>query len=189
MSFYQVERFGGRTSARGTPGWRTSGRRGTARGRARERNASGGIDARPRGGAGATYGRGRGTPTGGHRRRDVGEGDAGAAREMSAQRATARRTPARGQTREGDAGGGTSARGTPRQRGRRPRGAIGRGPYRGPYARERTDAGGGRRRKDARAGVVLVAQVHAGMEAGTGGADQGEFARGTPVRGAGPKLP
>merc|ERR1712115_286880 len=106
---------------------------------------------------------------------------------MFVQRSTARRTPVRGQTREGDAGGGTSARGTPRQRGRRPRGAIGRGPYRGPYARERTDTGGGRRRKDARAGVALVTQVHAGMKAGTGGADQGEFARGTPVRGAGPK--
>ena len=122
---------------------------------------------------------------GGHRRRDVGEGDAGAAQEMSVRRAPARRTPARRQTREGGAGGGTSARGTPRQRGRRPRGAIGRGPYRG-AVRPRED---GRRRKDARAGVVFVAQVHAGMEAGTGGADQGEFARGTPVRGAGPKLP
>ena len=111
---------------RGTPaeglsrkgdGRRTSGRRTTARGRAREGNASGGMDARPRGGAGATYGRGRGTPTGGHRRRDVGEGDAGAAREMSVRRAPARRTPARRQTREGDAGGGTSATGTPRRRG------------------------------------------------------------------------
>ena len=177
------------TSARGAPGRRTSGHRMTARGRAWEGNASGGIDARPRGGAGATYGRGRGTPTGGHRRRGVGEGGAGAAREKSAQRALARLTSARGQTREGDAGGGTSARGMPRRRGRRPRGAIGRRPHRGPYARERTDAGGGRRRKDARAGVVLVVQVHAGMEAGLGGADQGEFAQGTPVRGAGPKLP
>ena len=54
---------------------------------------------------------------GGHRRRDVGEGDAGAAREMSVRRAPARRTPARRQTREGDAGGGTSATGTPRRRG------------------------------------------------------------------------
>ena len=105
------------TSARGAPGRRTSGHRMTARGRAWEGNASGGIDARPRGGAGATYGRGRGTPTGGHRQRDVGEGDAGAAREMSVRRAPARRTPARRQTREGDAGGGTSATGTPRRRG------------------------------------------------------------------------
>ena len=85
--------------------------------------------------------------------------------------------------------GDVRAWGSAERRGRRPRGAIGRRPYRGPYAREKTDAGGGCRRKDARAGVVLVAQVHAGMEAGTGGADQGEFAWGTPVRGAGPKLP
>ena len=113
---------------------------------------------------------------GGHRRRDVGEGDAGAAREMSVRRAPARRTPARRQTREGDAGGGTSATGTPRRRGSAR--AIGRRPYRGPYVRERTDAGGGRRRKDSRAGVVLVAQVHARMEAGTGGTDQGKFAWG-----------
>ena len=84
-----------------------------------------------------------------------------------------RGTPAEGRRRQGRHGGAG------------PRGAIGRGPYRG-AVRPRED---GRRRKDARAGVVFVAQVHAGMEAGTGGADQGEFAWGTPVRGAGPKLP
>ena len=151
----------------------------TAGGRAREGNASGGMDARPRG----------------RRRHDVrtweGDTDGGTSERGTPGRRG--RCPCGGRRRAARLRGDRRGRGTPaegrRRQGRHggagPRGAIGRGPYRG-AVRPRED---GRRRKDARAGVVFVAQVHAGMEAGTGGADQGEFTRGAPVRGAGPKLP
>ena len=91
------------------------------------------------------------------RRRGGGRGGAGDVRAggASVPRACER-------TRDGDAGGGTSVRRTRRRRGRRPR--------RGPSGDVRT---GGRTpaRGHARVGVVLVAQVRAGTEAGTGGAD------------------
>ena len=98
----------------------------------------------------------RGTLTEGRRR----GGRRGGAGDVRAGGASVPRACER--TWDGDPGGGTSVRRTRRRRGRRPR--------RGPSGDVRT---GGRMpaRGHARVGVVLVAQVRVGTEAGTGGAD------------------
>ena len=96
------------------------------------------------GGAGVTYAREGTDAGGGHRRRDVGKGGAGAAQETSAQGAPRGDGRGRGtQAREGGASGGMPARKTQRQDVRA--GCVG-----APYAREAANARRRRRRRDAR---------------------------------------